>query len=193
MNQENLALKPSGYIDKRIIKEDYRNFDIVARYWKATYRGCIWRNQSRVHEIHGDSIDEVVVNLKKHINNLILEKSKQRGNQIPNVTEIEIALLAIKPLLSQEQLLMISAHAGEPDRRMTLDELSQASQYNWPMLAMINYVDISRRLCDEIGYLPSDVQDPIDYRSLLISHEQDTQGIEYWVLDSKIADFISQW
>ena len=38
-------------IDKRILKDDYCNYDLIARCWNDEYRGRVWKNKQRVADL----------------------------------------------------------------------------------------------------------------------------------------------
>jgi hypothetical protein len=64
--------------DQRVIREDYRNYDLIARYWDGCYRGRLFKLKERIADIEGEDLDAIVQELRKTVDQLVHERQKQR-------------------------------------------------------------------------------------------------------------------
>ena len=56
--------------DKRILKDDYCNYDLIARYWDDAYRGRAWKNKQRVADCEGTDLDEILQELRSIVDDI---------------------------------------------------------------------------------------------------------------------------
>src|SRR5690606_28506279 len=100
-------------IDKRIVKEEYRNYDLVARYWEYCYLGKIWKNRKAVEEVDADGdegIDELIVKMKQRVDQFIAEKQKARDNHPPTQADLVAAFKEISEKMSILERLVLKHH-----------------------------------------------------------------------------------
>ena len=69
--------------DKRVLKEDYCNYDLIARFWNDEYRGRVWKNKERVADYEGTDLEEIIGALRVIVDEIQQEKRKLRGKKKP--------------------------------------------------------------------------------------------------------------
>lgn len=173
MNMFNSSLsEPDEVIDKRIIREEYRNHDLVARYWEYGYLGKIWKNRKAVEEIDADSeegLDELVERMKAHVDELIAQKSRARRNRAPSRSEIQEAFHAIESRFTPlEKLLLRHCAENEGDAGVSIRHLQRLLNFSSPDSIHELLGRIGNKLNDELGYEPKATRDrPASVRVLL--------------------------
>lgn len=173
MNMFNSSLSESDEaVDKRIIREEYRNHDLVARYWEYGYLGKIWKNRKAVEEIDADSdegLDELVERMKAHVDALIAEKSRARKNRAPSRSELQEAFHAIESGFTPlEKLLLKHCAENEGDEGVPLKHLQRLLNLSSPDSIHELLGRIGNKLNDELGYEPKATRDrPASVRVLL--------------------------
>ncbi|MCB1632017.1 MAG: hypothetical protein H7A12_03425 [Pseudomonadales bacterium] len=140
--------------DKRILKDDYCNYDLIARYWDDEYRGRAWKNKQRVVDCDGTDLDEIMQKLRSIVDDIQAEKRRQRGRRKPSSREIADAILAIESKLSRAQKMMLVIHGKSPGYRISVRAIARVGDYASPEAAFEDYAEIARRICDELAYLP---------------------------------------
>ncbi len=151
-----------GGIDKRIIKEDYRNFDLITRFWHGTYRGKIWKHNKSVGEIEGDSLEIILQNLRDQVDKIIDERLENRKAKKPTQGEIVDAFKAVENKIPEIQKDVLLKHANAADSCLTINQIQKMADFDSTTEALLAYACIAKRLCDEIGYWPhaTSGQDP---------------------------------
>jgi len=139
--------------DQRVFREDYRNYDLIARYWDGSYRGRLFKQKERVADIEGDDLDVIVQELRKSVDQLVHERQKQRKKE-PTVGEWQAALSALQPRLKEEQRLMLLTHARAEEGIVSLGVLQRTGHYPTVPTTIAQYAALAQRLADEVGYNP---------------------------------------
>lgn len=139
--------------DQRVIREDYRNYDLIARYWDGCYRGRLFKLKERVADIEGEDLDAIVQELRNTVDALVHDRQKQRKKE-PTVGEWQAALTALQPRLKEEQRAMLLTHARAEEGTATLGLLQRAGHYPTVPAAITHYAALALRLADEVGYNP---------------------------------------
>lgn len=140
--------------DSRVIREDYRNYDLIARFWDGCYRGRLFKLKERVADLEGEDLDAIVSELRATVDALVQEKQKARKKE-PTVGEWQAALAALTGKLREEQRAMLLAHARADEGIATLAALQRAGHYPTVPQALAQYAVVAQRLADEVGYLPA--------------------------------------
>ena len=81
-------------IDRRVLKEEYRNYDLVARHWKGEYRGRIWKKKESFEEFYGQTLEEIIQHMRDTVDKHIDQKIGARGADRPSIQEFEEAFSA---------------------------------------------------------------------------------------------------
>ncbi|MDT8399641.1 MAG: hypothetical protein RQ899_13610 [Pseudomonadales bacterium] len=155
---QSLLSNPEEKIDTRIVKEDYRNYDLVARYWEYGYRGKIWKNRKSVEDIDAvdnEGIDELLQKLRTRVDELIEAKRKARRNKAPTQVEFNTSLKSLETKISLSERQVLKAHAAAVGAAMTLDKAQRLGDFFSPSAALLMYSGLARRLCEELAYTPS--------------------------------------
>ena len=59
-------------IDHRVLREDYRNYDLIARYWKDEYRRRIWKNKKVIADCEdGAHLDVIQPHFRPVVDDLL--------------------------------------------------------------------------------------------------------------------------
>lgn len=142
-------------IDERVLREDYCNYDLIARYWNEEYRGRIWKNKQRIADREGPSLDEIMGQLRALVDQLQEQKRKSRGKRKPSAKEIASALQGIEPKLSTAQKMMLNLQYRAPNQRISVGALMRLADSRSPDKALEAYCQIAKRLSDELAYRPT--------------------------------------
>jgi hypothetical protein len=140
--------------DKRVLKEDYCNFDLIARCWNDEYRGRAWKNKQRIADFEGTDLDEIMSELRAIVDRIQNEKRRKRGKKKPGPQEIADAIAAIEPKLSRAQKMMLAIHSKALNQRVTVKAIGRVGDYASPEGAFADYASVARRVCDELAYTP---------------------------------------
>lgn len=191
--------KPKKKIDKRILREHYRNYDLISRHWKNEYRGRVLKHHKIVLDIVGDDVESIIHELRTYVDEQIQEKTNQRKGAEPPLSELESAIYSVWSNLSEEQRKILKSHANRPNRIINMLELQQIGRYRSSTDAMLDYADISRKLCDELGYEPessaqkADVSMLTPSMAILLEAENDEPFLTtHWKMQQQIAKLIIQ-
>jgi hypothetical protein len=139
--------------DQRIIREDYRNYDLIARYWDGCYRGRLFKLKERIADIEGEDLDSIVQELRNTVDQLVNERQKQRKKE-PTVGEWQAALTALQSRIKEEQRAMLLTHARADEGIANLALLQRAGHFTNMNAAISHYASLAQRLADEVGYYP---------------------------------------
>jgi hypothetical protein len=140
--------------DTRVLKEDYCNYDLIARCWNDEYRGRVWKNKDRIADYDGTDLDEIMRELREIVDGIQHRKRQRRGKKKPTAREIADAVIGFEPKLSRAQKMMIAIHAKAPAQRLAVRAISRLGDYATPELAFADYAQAARRLADELAYSP---------------------------------------
>ena len=140
--------------DKRVLKEDYCNYDLIARFWNDEYRGRVWKNKERVADYEGTDLEEIMDALRAIVDGLQQEKRRQRGKKKPAAREIADAIIGVEPKLSRAQKMMLAIHAKSAAQRLNVRAISRVGDYASAEGAFAEYAEVARRVCDELAYNP---------------------------------------
>lgn len=187
-----MGLEQLADIDARILKEDYRNYDLVARYWKGAYRGKIWQRKKAVASIQGGNLDTVYQQLRDKVDSFVDSKRSSRGTTEPTAREIADAFTVIESKLTPSQMDMLAAHCSAADHCLSLIELQKAGKYPSSTQAMLAYADIGNRLMDELGYVPQTGthQDPSIFILIEATIQDSETLIDRWKLRHPVAEAV---
>jgi hypothetical protein len=140
--------------DTRVLKEDYCNYDLIARCWNDEYRGRVWKNKDRIADYDGTDLDEIMRELREIVDGIQHQKRQRRGKKKPTAREIADAIIGFEPKLSRAQKMMLAIHAKAPAQRLAVRAISRLGDYATPELAFADYAQAARRLADELAYSP---------------------------------------
>lgn len=149
-----MSLKSFVEMDDRVLKEDYCNYDLIARCWNDEYRGRVWKNKQRIADCEGADLDEIMRELRAVVDGIQHDKRQSRGRRKPSPKEIADAILGFEPKLSRAQKMMLAIHAKAPGQRLMVRAIARVGDYASPEHALEDYVEIGRRLADELAYHP---------------------------------------
>ena len=140
--------------DKRVLKEDYCNYDLIARFWNDEYRGRAWKNKERIADYEGTDLEEIIDALRAIVDEIQQEKRRQRGKKKPAAREIADAIIGIEPKLSRTQKMMLAIHGKSPGQRLSVKAISRVGDYASAEGAFAEDAEVARRVCDELAYNP---------------------------------------
>lgn len=146
-------------IDKRIFKEEYRNHDLVARYWEYCYLGKIWKNRKAVEEIDAvddEGIDDLVRKMRARVDSFIEAKCEARNNQPPSSAELVAAFTTLSDKLGILERHILKHHAECANGVFDMERIQRLTGYSSAAAVLMTYSNVCQRLCDEIGYLPKE-------------------------------------
>lgn len=145
---------PALNMDKRVLKEDYCNYDLIARCWNDEYRGVVWKNKERVADCEGLDLDEIMVELRAIVDQMQADKRKERGRKKVTPEHLAEAIRGIEHKLSRGQKMMLVVHNRAPGNRVSVKGISRLGDFATPEAAFADYASIARRLSDELAYSP---------------------------------------
>ena len=149
-----MSLNSAIETDKRVLKDDYCNFDLIARCWNDEYRGRVWKNKERIADCEGADLDEIMRELRRIVDELQHQKRERRGRRKPSAREIADAIADVEPKLSRAQKMMLAIHAKAPGHRLMVKAITRVGDYAGPQPALLDYARLGQRLCDELAYHP---------------------------------------
>lgn len=150
MNNANLV-----GVDLRIIEEEYRNYDLLARYWDGQYRGYITKGNSVIANYDGADINTIIQNLRSIVDRMLELKFTSKLTSVPNSSDYSDAFRHIAHVLSLSEKKMLTTHSKAKDGRLSLNQLRIAGGFNSTVETFLCYVAIASRLKDELGYVPT--------------------------------------
>lgn len=140
--------------DTRVLKEDYCNFDLIARCWNDEYRGRVWKNKERIADCDGTDLDEIMRELRAVVDGIQQRKRQRRGKKKPTPREIADAIIGFEPKLTRAQKMMLAIHAKAPAHRLAVRAISRLGDYATAELAFADYAQVAHRLAEELAYSP---------------------------------------
>ncbi len=160
-------------VDRRIIKEDYRNYDLVTRFWHGSYRGKIWKHNANVGEIEGDNLDAILQHLRNMVDELIDDKLSSSPAKQPTKEELKNAFLAVQHKLDTQAKLTLIIHANELDATISIQSLRSLTGFDSTTDVLLCYAGVARRLCDELGFRPMNTGHQSSALSVLLDDNSD--------------------
>ena len=167
-----MSLKSFAEMDERVLKEDYCNFDLIARCWNDEYRGRVWKNKQRIADCEGADLDEIMRELRAVVDEIQHDKRQRRGRRKPAAKEIADAIAGFEPKLTRAQKMMLAIHAKAPGQRIMVRAISRVGDYASPELALEDYVQVGRRLADELAYHPGSRRKDVYVGTALLFNEE---------------------
>ena len=146
-----------GIVDRRVVRESYRNYDLIARHWKGKYSGRIWKKSIKVHGLDGDSIDELIDMMRRHVDKLIVEKRTDVKDEGLSVDIISHAVDDILYLFTDLELELLTKHAKYEAGVACLDELKKALRLKERSRLNSLYKSIGQKIADELGLEPAEI------------------------------------
>lgn len=168
--------KPLIEIDTRVLKEDYYNYDLIARSWNDEYRGRVWKNKERIADFEGTDLDEIMLELRAIVDELQSEKRRKRGKRKPTPAEIAAAIASVEPKLSRPQKMMLAIHGKAPGQRVMARAMTRVGDYASAELAFADYLQVARRLSDELAYAPGSRRKDVYPGTAVLFTEEVTQS-----------------
>lgn len=182
MNMFNSSFSESDdVIDKRIIREEYRNYDLVARYWEYGYLGKIWKNRKAVEEIDADGdegLDDLVLKMRAQVDAMIEARCKARNNKPPSKAELLEGFTSITPKLTALEKLMLKFHAESDNAEVPMESLQRALNISNSDSIYELYARIGQKLNDEIGYQPKGTKDKPPGLKLVLGTPSDSNHLK---------------
>ena len=167
-----MSLKSFAEMDNRVLKQDYCNYDLIARCWNDEYRGRVWKNKERIADFEGSDLDEIMRELHAIVDDIQHGKRQKRGRRKPTAREIADAIVGIESKLSRAQKMMLAIHARAPGQRIMVKAISRVGDYASAELALAEYAQIGRRLCDELAYQPGSRRKDVYPGTALLLNEE---------------------
>ena len=167
-------------IDTRILKTEYRNYDLIARYWNGDYKGRIWKNNKVITDYEGDDLDLILENLISIVDAIIDERCQVNEGEL-----YRLAWQGIWPKLSSIQIQILQKLACAKQHKVSIKRLRklQSGLSLREFLALIK--DINCRYATELGRQGRDSEEAFIKASADIESRFQSQ---YLTLDSKAAD-----
>lgn len=175
--------------DKRVIKEDYRNYDLVSRFWKGSYRGKVWKSGEAFDEFKGNSLEEIIQIMRAEVDERIDEKTNERHLQPPTSKQLKQAFTSIWKKLTPQQINLLKAHVNSTEFKVNLTQLQRAGGFSSTTQTMLEYAKIGNRLTNELCYLPNTPPNRDPALAVLLEFDTDKTHTdnEFWVLQVPIA------
>lgn len=131
------------------IKEEYRRHTILSALDAGKYKGRVWKGKQLLTELEGESIQDVLTQLKQYVDAQFVSKAAER--QQPAKGEDYLAALRnILNDLTDGHLAMIKAHYLAPDRCITATQLAKSAGYSHYSAANLQYGFVGKALYEEI-------------------------------------------
>ena len=179
------------FSEKRILKENYRNYDIVARFWQGELRGVVWKNKKRIVDITDTSFDDIVQKLRNKVDILVADRVARRGNLEPTDDQIMDAIHEMFPSLTPIQRRFLRHHLNYPGYVAPAKLLMKRCGLTSFTELLLEYVQVNQKISDEIGtqHTPATPAESHPY-SLLTPFEftKDSDGEKVLTLNPLIAE-----
>lgn len=151
------SFSTTDIIDKRILREEYRGYDLVARFWEYGYLGKIWFNRRPVEEIDASdnqTLDDLIRQMRAMVDGLIAEKSRARKNRPPSQAEVNDTFRAVADKFTPLEKLLLKTHAEEEGGVSTMGNLQRLLNFTSADSVLELYGRIGQKVNDHIGYQP---------------------------------------
>lgn len=143
--------------DRRILREHYRNHDLVARYWEFGYLGKIWKNRKAIEELDAmddQGLDDLMTLMRQHVDADIDRRVKARKNSMPSKQELTQAFATLLPVLTPLEKLLLKTHAEYEEGCVPVSRLQRDLKLAIEASILEIYSSIGQKLNDEIPYQP---------------------------------------
>ena len=174
-------------------KECYRNYVLLSAFNKGKFRGRIWKNKKKIHDIEGLSVDAVFSTLKDMVDDIIDKKVRERGGACPKAKEYIAAFKAIMGVIHVGQFAMLKAHYNAPDRSMTATQLAHAANYAGYESANLQYGMLGDKLNAELNMELPKTNDGKPIRTFVLATGNDfetDEGEWIWVMRPEVAEAV---
>lgn len=162
------------------IVEPYRAHELVAAETARGYQGVVWKDGKKVHSCIGVSLENVLENLRQHVDASFNELAQQR-TQPPSGEEYVEAFRKVLRNLSDRHCVMLKAHYHAPQQTITATQLAKAARYSSYSAANLQYGNVGKALYEE---LPIDLQKKADgtpiYTSALATARETAESEAHW-------------
>jgi len=112
-------------IDTRIIKTQYKNYDLLARYWNGRYRGRIWKNKVKMADYTGESIDLILESLVQIVNQLRERQYNERDDETITMNDYVAAWHTIIPRMDRGLLAALTTMARYKTNSASINRLQK--------------------------------------------------------------------
>lgn len=136
-------------IDARIIKTEYRNYDLIARFWNGQYRGRIWKNKLKIADYVGDNLDLILENLTSIVDEVVKQNAEESRFNTPYANYLT-AWTAIWQKLTAQQLALMHQLSQPQSRSMKLDELLETGNFSSRRECIQSMESLAQRYATEI-------------------------------------------
>jgi hypothetical protein len=163
------------------VLEDYRRHRILSMLQDGKYKGRMWKGKELLEEIEGDTLEEVMSELRNLVDQRFVAIAENRSSA-PEAPEYARAFQAIINDLSDGHLSMLKAHYLAPNQERTATQLAEAAGYANYGAANLQYGLVGKKLNEELPITLPKRQDgsPI-YTYALATAGDRTSEEEHWV------------
>lgn len=137
-------------IDTRIVKIEYKNYDLLSRYWNGQYRGRIWKNKIIVAEHEGTDIDEIMKILMHLVDKFRERELITRQLDAFTLQDHICAWQGILSKCSDNVISALSKHCSSKKHTASIGNLIKAGNYLDESLLLADYKMVEKRLVVEI-------------------------------------------
>jgi hypothetical protein len=134
-------------IDTRIIKTQYKNHELLARFWNGRYRGRIWKNKVKLADYTGDNIDLVLESLVQIVDQLRGAQYNERAKKTIELEDYINAWHTLLPRLDNGLLAILKTLARYKSHSATFNRMQQLAGYDTgeAILQQLNETDNALR------------------------------------------------
>jgi len=162
------------------IRENYRQHEILARFYKGDFHGRVWRGKELVYETVGETLEDTADKLKQFVDNQIEELALNSGSTPDEVGLLE-GLRIIISELSDGQRAMLKAHYYAENQTMTATQLAAAAGYANYNAVNLQYGNVGKALFELNPIdLPKRVDGSPIYTCYLAEASEDNESEEHW-------------
>jgi hypothetical protein len=172
------------------VTEDYRNFVLVAAFYKNKSRGRAFKVHEPQFDVEAGSVHDAMDKLKQRIDEYFDELARSRASIPASVTEYVQAFQAIERRLSEGHRAMLKAHFSAPERTLTASQLAEAAGYRGYKAANLQYGNVGRWLYEEILCLLPERADGSKIYTCALADGAELEAPEdqwRWVLRPEVA------
>lgn len=164
--------------DRRV--EKHLGHELVAAKKGDVYQGVAWKDKKRVYDCAGSSLDDVVSQLRRYVDQKYEEVARQR-TEAPDKEEYVQAFREIVDNLTDRHLAMLKAHYNAPDQTLTASELAKAAGYSTHSAANLQYGKVGKLVHQ---FVLTDLHERADgtpvYSSALATPGDTAPAEEHW-------------
>ncbi len=162
------------------IRENYRQHEILARFYKGNFHGRVWKGKEIIHETVGKNLVDTAEQLRQFVDNLIENHALKAGTTPDEVRLLE-GFRAIISQLHDGQIAMLKAHYHAKNQTLTAGELAASAGYSSYSSANVHYGKVGKALFElaPINLPKREDGSPI-YTFYLAEASKDNEDEEYW-------------